>query len=574
MERRVSKSRFYAHFGLFDGAEIRFPSTILTLAVAGGLLVASVPHSSAAAGVCADLFRIPKPALFQSPASGLKDPLLARAIELRLHSDFKAIVDLIPRELPEGERERVLREAKEIERREGEEAALRFQLEKLYRSGSELIPGPARLTKPRWTLPDGSPHKATFDYIEATWEKLVKLTPAKTRSTLIPVPNPVLIPGARFQEAYYWDSYFAVYSLIRSGRGELVRGQIENFLYMIDRFGLVPNGNREYYLSRSQPPLLTRMVRDYLRLTDGASLSEANRRWLRERVLPTLIRDYREFWMNPLTRFDVRTGLNHHYDALNVPRPERHSADREEELGKTYRDVRAEAESGKDFTDAFGGEATKVAGVLLNSILYGVEKDLALFSRLAGREADAAQFERLAARRKDAMDRLMRDPATGLYYDFHLERRERVPILTADTFAPVWVGIVDGSAAAGMAKEALKRLEYPGGIVSSEVISGKQWDAPYVWAPHIQFAVEGLRKIGLDADARRIAENWVSVVDRVREKTGVILEKYDAVRADMPVEKGDKYETQQGFLWSNGVYFWLVHDVLRVPLVPLGAPQG
>lgn len=564
----AQKSRISGRLGLPGRAVFRSSSTLLTFVFLVGTAAVS-PSPAAGAPFCADFFRVVGAGGFQTPSRPLNDRLLARAVELRLHEDFKTLADLIPRDVSEQERAVIAQEAKEIEGREGEAAAVRYQLEKLYRAGSELAPAPDRLTRPRWTLPAESPHKATFDYVEATWEKLVKITPQSTRSSLIPLPNPVLIPGARFQEAYYWDSYFAIYALIHTGRGELVRGQIENFLHMIDRFGFVPNGNREYYLTRSQPPLLSRMVRDYLKLTDGKDVSETNRRWLRDRVLPTLIRDYQGFWMNPRTRYNVRTGLNHHYDALNNPRPERHSADREEELGRTYRDVRAEAESGKDFTDAFGGEATQVAGVLLNSILFGVERDLAALSRFAGRETDARKFDRLAERRKQAMVKYMRDPQTGLFYDFHLVKGERVPILTADTFAPIWVGLIDGASARVMAKEALKRLEHPGGIVSSEVISGKQWDAPYVWAPHIQFAVEGLGKIGLEADAERIAKNWVAMVDRVREKTGVIFEKYDAYRADMPVENGDKYETQQGFLWSNGVYVWLVREVLKVPMVPL-----
>lgn len=490
-------------------------------------------------------------------------------MDLKLAEDFKALVDLVPKTISRAQRALIERRANEIEKEKGEASAVRFRIQNLFSSKMELRPAPRHLVQPRWTLPATSVHRATIDYIERTWEKLARLTPAKTSSSLIPLPFPVMIPGARFQEAYYWDSYFAVHALVGMGRGALVRGQIENFVFMIDNYGLVPNGNRDYYRSRSQPPVLAKMINDYLKLTDGAKISEANREWLANRILPSVIKDYREFWMNPATRLDPVTGLNRHFDAENVPRPERHAADNEAALGKTYRDVRAEAESGKDFTVAFEGEATQFAPVLLNSILYRTERDIAEMLRTVGRSNEARYYDQAADRRRDTMNRLMRDPATGIYYDYHLSENRRSPVVTADTFAPLWADLINGKSAELTAKSALAKLEKAGGIMSSEAQTGKQWDAPYVWAPHVMFAVEGLRKNGLLEDANRVANNWVATVDRVHARTGVILEKYDAVRADAPIETGDKYVTQQGFLWSNGVYVWLVRDVLGERLITL-----
>lgn len=497
------------------------------------------------------------------------DPLVKRAVEHSLYPDFKTLTDLIPNEMSASELQTLRRLTTEVQRREGEDQAAHFWIRNRYRSDSQLVASGSSLVRPMWTLAPNSPHKATFDYTERTWFKLVRRTPQVTGSTLIPLRNPVLIPGARFQEGYYWDSYFAVKALIGTGRARLVRGQIENFLDLIERFGVVPNGGRTYYLTRSQPPLLSRMVREYLE-SRGDRLSSADRAWLQNRVLPLLRRDYDAFWMNAQTRYDSATGLNHHFDQLNTPRPERHAADKENELGRTYRDVRAEAESGKDFTDAFEGDATRIAPVLLNSVLHGVERDIAHFARLIGQANIAREYDERGDRRQAAMRRLMRDPKTGAYYDYHLARRERVRILTADAYAPMWMGVETGSVST--LRFINQRLVRPGGVMGSEVTSGKQWDAPYTWAPHVFIAVDAMNKAGMQDTATVLSRNWIEMVDRVHAEKGVILEKYDAERASSPVETGDKYVTQEGFLWSNGVYITLLRDQLGVVPQRLSQP--
>ncbi|MGE0763580.1 MAG: trehalase family glycosidase, partial [Bdellovibrionales bacterium] len=393
-------------------------------------------------------------------------------------------------------------------------------------------------------------------------------TPLRKESTLIPLPNPILIPGARFQEAYYWDSYFAMHALIRTGREKFVRGQIDNFLFLINKYGLVPNGNRDYYLSRSQPPLLSRMVRLYLHeKKDG--LNSDDRAWLRNHVLPTLKRDYFGFWMNSGTRLHAATGLNHHWDAQNEPRPERHAADIEEQLGATYRDVRAEAESGRDFTAAYEGEATQTATVFLNALMYGLENDLAWFSELAGDTVGAFGFRAAMQKRKRAIQQHLYDPETDFYYHYNLREKRRLPYVTAEVFALVYFGVLTPAEGRPLVQKAMARLQATGGVMGSTIQSGKQWDAPFGWAPDNMIAIEALRLVGDQRGARHLARNWVSMVDRVFGRMGTVLEKYDMIRADAPEEAGDKYVTQQGFLWSNGVYVWILTDILKQSLVPL-----
>jgi alpha,alpha-trehalase len=78
--------------------------------------------------------------------------------------------------------------------------------------------------------------------------------------SLLPVPGPFIVPGARFMEGYYWDSYWAIKGLFISGLGDLAKNVVLNLVHCVHTYGFVPNGLRSYYLNRSQPPLLAAMV--------------------------------------------------------------------------------------------------------------------------------------------------------------------------------------------------------------------------------------------------------------------------------------------------------------------------
>src|SRR5213076_704806 len=108
-------------------------------------------------------------------------------------------------------------------------------------------------------------------HIRALWPVLTRAPPPDTRearSSLIALPSAYVVPGGRFREVYYWDSYFTMLGLIASGRTDLVRSMLDNFAYLVGTVGHIPNGNRTYYLSRSQPPFFAAMVGLYAAATD------------------------------------------------------------------------------------------------------------------------------------------------------------------------------------------------------------------------------------------------------------------------------------------------------------------
>ena len=485
------------------------------------------------------------------------DPLIEEARNLKAFPDFKILSDMNLKGLSPAQRLKVQKTAEKIEHTHGRLEAVRHLINNLYVYNPELLPVVDSSLNKNLKLTEES-HQNTFDHIERTWSVLIRRTPKATKSSLLPLPNPFLIPGSRFQEGYYWDTFFTFEALISTGRDHLVKGMIENFVHLIKTYGLVPNGSRTYYLSRSQPPLLSQMIRVYLesQIKKHGSLTSQDHRWLKEQIYPYVKSDYENFWMNPETRYDKTTGLNHHWDSENTFRPERHSSDDETLLGETPRDVRAEAESGKDFTLAFEGQAKKFAGVMLNSLLFQVEENLSWMAELLNEDRDHIKFRRAANVRKSRIYKYLWDADKNMFFDYHLEERRHSKVVTADAYLPLYTGLVHSQDAQPLVKNLQVELERRGGLMSSNTASGKQWDAPYGWAPHQYFAISGLEKYQFKKSSQRIAKKWISTIDRVYMRTGKIIEKYDMKTGDSPIEDGEKYETQEGFAWTNGVYVW------------------
>jgi alpha,alpha-trehalase len=514
-------------------------------------------------------------------SAGLTDPILLRARDVSAFEDFKVISDYRPKPISEAERERLMGEAKAkaadiADPLERERATLKAFIDAAYEKPAELVSA-KQYVPPKWKLESGNPAvDAAFAYTEETWGKLLQSTKPVEGGSLLGSPYPVLVPAGRFQEAYYWDSYFGMKGLLATGRLDVAQMQVENFLEYIRKYGFVPNGGRDYYLSRSQPPFLSSMVREVFDASMKEAKTEAEkavlRKWLAERAYPLLKRDYEKFWMNPKTRFDPTTGLNHHWDDIDLPRPERHSADHELEIGKTYRDVRAGAESGLDFTDAFKGEPTKIAGPLLNSMLYKTEKDLEWIAGQIGEGGDRLKFGAAAKNRREAMNRYLWNPKKKRYAPYHLGRGRQVNVLSADGLAPLFVGAASPAQAAAAVQSA-KAIERKGGLMASDLTkSHHQWDGANGWAPYQVMAIVGFERYGFHDDATRIAKKWVKAVTNSYEQGHAMFERVDVVTLSKPVVDEHKYPTQEGFLWTNGSFVWAAVDVLKMPMKALPTP--
>jgi alpha,alpha-trehalase len=426
-------------------------------------------------------------------------------------------------------------------------------------------------------------------HLRSLWPVLTRAPPAGTaasRSSLIPLPRPYVVPGGRFREVYYWDSYFTMLGLAVSGRTDLVRDMLDNFAYLIGRFGHIPNGNRTYYLSRSQPPFFAAMVGLYARATDTAQAL---------RYLAPLEAEH-AFWMagasglatGTATRRVVRLPdgnlLNRYWDDLAEPRPEsfRHDFALARSLPPArraafYRNVRATAESGWDFSsrwmrdppDVRSLETTDLAPVDLNSLLYYGERLIAALRAYRGHPGDSAVARRFRAEadaRRRALLAAAYDSADGFFYDVRWRTGERVgdrPTLAAVT--PLYFGLataVEGRAVAARLERDFLRA---GGFVTTLRTTGQQWDAPNGWAPLEWMAIEGVRRYGRPDLADSARARWLALNRRTYAATGRMMEKYDVVDVRRSAGGGE-YPTQDGFGWTNGVALALLAAPGSVPL--------
>jgi len=405
-------------------------------------------------------------------------------------------------------------------------------------------------------------------HIQALWPQLTRpadsAEPAPHPSSLLPLPHAYVVPGGRFREIYYWDSYFTILGLLADGRRDLAEGMVANFAHLIDTLGHVPNGNRSYFLSRSQPPFFSLMVECVGQ---------------QARYLPQLRREH-AYWMAGeqdlapgeanahLVRLPDGSLLNRYWDALDLPRDESLRDDvltaharPDRPAAEVYRDLRAAAESGWDFSSRWCGErprclastaTTALLPIDLNSLLWGLERTIAA----VGDAATAAEFSARAAQRRAAIDRHLWVSELQHFVDHDWQRNQPSPTLTAATVAPLFVGMASQAQADGVARTVRQRLLKPNGLATTLIESGQQWDAPNGWAPLQWMAVIGLRRYGHDALAEDIARRWLGTVARVYAATGRLLEKYN-VETDLP-GGGGEYATQDGFGWTNGV-----HQALR-----------
>ena len=430
------------------------------------------------------------------------------------------------------------------------------------------------------------------EHIRALWPVLTRSPPPDTsgaRTSLIPLPHRYVVPGGRFREIYYWDSYFTMLGLIESGRTDLVGSMLDDFASLIERFDHIPNGNRSYYISRSQPPFLAAMVALYAGATDTAhalrylgALEREHAFWMdgAERLAPGEV--YRR-----VVRLKDGTVLNRYWDDLAEPRPEAYCHDAElgarvsdRQRAAFYRNVRATAESGWDFssrwlrdpTDLRTLETTDLAPVDLNALLEYEEQLIAALRSFRGRPGDAEAARRFAiaaATRRRVLLAAAYDSAAGFFYDVRWETGARVtdrPTLAAAV--PLFFGLATPEQGRAVAARLEREFLRPGGFVTTLVNSAQQWDAPNGWAPLEWMAIQGVRRYGRADLADRVRGRWLALNRRTYSATGRMMEKYDVVDLTR-LAGGGEYPAQDGFGWTNGVALALAAEAAA----PLRAPR-
>ena len=415
-----------------------------------------------------------------------------------------------------------------------------------------------------------------MEHINALWPVLTRQPQPDDPGSIVPLPNPYIVPGGRFGEIYYWDSYFTMLGLQAAGKVDMIENMVDNFSYLLDTIGFIPNGNRTYFLSRSQPPFYALMV---------TLLAEEKGDDIYKKYLPQLETEYR-FWMDGLER--VSSGspayrrlvrlpdgsiLNRYWDDREVPRAEMYHDD-VETAGEgerspqiTYRHLRAACESGWDFSSRWlaDGEnlstihTTEIIPVDLNALLYNLEKTLARAYRLTGAAENADRFEQQANQRRDALLRYCWDAGNGFFGDFDFAADRLTGVLSLAGMYPFFFQMAEPDQAQAAAAVIENQFLQPGGVVTTLGRTGQQWDAPNGWAPLQWITIQGLRHYGHTDLAGAVRQNWIDLNLKVYRNTGKMVEKYNV--QDMSLEAGGgEYPVQDGFGWTNGVLLKLLME--------------
>ena len=421
------------------------------------------------------------------------------------------------------------------------------------------------------------------DHIDTLWQVLQRKPDTSTTSSLLSLPYPYIVPGGRFREIYYWDSYFTMLGLQQSHQTRVIKNMINNFAFLIDRYGFIPNGNRSYYLTRSQPPFFSLMV---------VLLSKQSGSKILTHYQPQLLKEY-QFWMNgeknlapgSATHMVVKLAdgevLNRYWDAGNEPREESYIQDlnsgkkTRQDLPAFYQNVRSAAASGWDFSSRWFGtdqqlssiQTTNIIPVDLNCLLYHLELTIAKSYTVQGNAVMSNTFKTKALRRKNAIQKYCWDNKAGWFNDYNWQENEQSKIRTLAATFPLEFGIATPTQARQIAEGLKSDFLKPGGLVTTLNHTGQQWDAPNGWAPLQYIAIDGLSKYKFDALAKDIANRWITLNLRVFNQTGKLLEKYNVEDINL-VAGGGEYPLQDGFGWTNGVLLTLMNRY-NLPVSPI-----
>ena len=448
--------------------------------------------------------------------------------------------------------------------------------------------------------------------LRASWSELcrfaaadVALTPE--RHTLIPVSKPFIIPGSRFREGYYWDTYWSIKGLIACEMYDLALSVVSNLVDLVLEIGFVPNGLRTYYLNRSQPPLLAPMVDEIWNATGNLDFLrkaldavDLELQWWRSapHTVPILASSGK-----------VHT-LSRYYANWEHPRPESYREDMEtlsqalssskskyefyqsnisdEAVCKElFRQIASAAESGWDFSSRWFKDGkyiktiqtTEVIPADLNSFLYLAGRIASQLAEVIGDSLLHEKWTCFAEERLTAIQELHWDKNSSRWRDLVIRRSNKDNIKPSGPFMvdflhnnafyasdwiPLWCGCETAQSINSMkALESLKQsgLVQTGGIAASTVATGEQWDWPNAWPPLQAMLAEACEKYcgeeGIEF-AKILAQKYLKSAYNGWLETGKMFEKYDATSIGHP-GGGGEYEVVTGFGWSNGIALsWLL----------------
>lgn len=428
-----------------------------------------------------------------------------------------------------------------------------------------------------------SKNESMSNHISNLWKYLIKNPIPESRySTLISLKRPYVIPGGRFREVYYWDSFFTLLGLLANGRIEEAENMVYNFAYLLDKYKMIPNGNRIYYLTRSQPPFFSLMI-------DIICMYKNDYSWGIQ-FLKQLQIEY-SFWMNGSDRLSndrkdiehvVLVGkneiLNRYYDFDTIPREESFKEDHlltlkfADALRPEFcKNLRAAAESGWDFSSRWFKDGktlqtihtTDILPVDLNCLLYFLEDRLSFFSRLKGNTKDSSYYKEKADKRLKLINKIFWNKKKGFYFDYDWKLKHTTSIYSLAGCYPLYFRIAKSDFSVKINAVLKNIFLQPGGLITTTINTGQQWDSPNGWPPLQWIAIKGLREYGCNTLADTIKQRWLHLNEVIYKRTGKMLEKYNIENMSL-FGGGGEYPLQDGFGWTNGVAAALLNNFDKI----------
>ena len=392
--------------------------------------------------------------------------------------------------------------------------------------------------------------------------------------------------------------------LLLGRKNILAKSMADNFQYEIEHYGKILNANRSYYLTRTQPPFYSSLIREIFE----TKVKGAKIKWLKSHLI-TAIKEYETVWMVPEKRL-TNTGLNRYYaEGIGLPpeveeghynellRPFAQKAKmsisdyekgyyrreiENKELDEYFIHDRSVRENGHDTSYRLENRCAHLNCVDLNTFLYKYERDFSYlikkyfnnsFENYDGRIFTSSYWDVKAEIRKKLMMKYLWNEKDSIFYDYDFVEEKQIPFVSATSLLPLWAELIDQSQAEKMVTISLPKLIFLGGIagcteesrgVISENRPARQWDFPNGWAPHQMMIWKGLLQYGFTEKAYELIYRWIWMITKnAINYNGTIPEKYDVVSATHKVfaEYGNvgtdfEYITREGFGWMNASYLY------------------
>ena len=417
---------------------------------------------------------------------------------------------------------------------------------------------------------------ACLAYIDSYWDKIIH-RPArkKVNRHSIDIPHPYFVPNhKKFNFIFYWDSFFMFRGLMGTGRETILKDMVDNFIYLYERYHIIPNFNAPASMGRSQPPFLSSMILDaYAMFERTKTIGRKARKFLVQAVyqkdpdkvwlksaMDAAKREYYNVWLDPQNLY------HHQVEGYGLQR----YGDRD--LGYAHS---SELESGWDFTSRFYNRCSEFLPIDLNTYLYTYKINFAKTGEILDIPQQKEYWMEKKEARKDAINKYMWNEKEGFFFDYNYYYGRQSEFISLAGFTPLWAGLATQAQAQKMVKK-LSSFETPFGLTITAkeslapklnlsaiplryrpaveaVLRPKQWDYPYIWPPLEYLTVIGLLRYGFTTEAARVMKNAIDTQANIFKRYSTLYERINGETGDRA--KSFHYHLQPGFGWTNAIFY-------------------